>query len=331
MVDQLPFTPSAADQTDVTFGDTLASSPAYQPKDYLTGRKMLPSWIYQAPHIHVPYSYGDVITINAGSADNLPITIEADAYFLVESVQIVSSLGLTTNSDEGLTLVQFSDSSYNQPWSNIAVPLRDAAGFGANQKQLAYPNLLRPTSTILATLQNNASSAQTYYVTYSGRKIYGMTEPEAVFLARRQFYQYAISVPTITASQLGVKVPLQIFGQSDFLLKKIFSYQLIEGCATANSGAGTDILWQLRDTTNDRYLFNQKVNMRLMVGAQLARVGPVGANAVYSYGQGFWFRKPLYIRRNAILEAEFDNQTANAMPSAFIVTFDGARIYDAIS
>lgn len=328
MVDPLPFTPSAPNQTDKTFAKTLQDATSYNPRDYLLGIKKLPPWIFAAPHQHIPYSYGDTITISAGTSAPLDITIEADSYFLVETIQVVSDQGLTDPSVESDTLIQISDSSYNQPWSNRPVPLRDAAGFGGNPRELAYPNLLRPTSTVSINITNNSAVQQIYYVTYSGRKIYNTTEAEAVFLMRRQCYQYAIQVPLLTASQLGVKVPLQILGQSDFLIKRIYSYQGLHGA----SQAPTAVNWQIRDTTNDRYFFAQKINLRTVVGALITDSSPgPSSTTYYTYAKGFYYRHPLYVRRNAILEAEFDNLTSTAMPATFIVTFEGARLYDDVT
>ncbi len=325
-----PFLPSQADQTDVTQNQTVNSSQVLS-KDYLLGRQMLPPWLFQAPHVHSDYSYGDQVTVVAGASAPLDVPIEADAYFLVETIQIVSSRGLISN-DEALTLIQISDSSYNQPWSNVPMALRDAAGFGGNPKRLAYPNLLRPTSVISINITNQAANDQTYYVTYSGRKIYNMTEAEAVYLMRRQNYSYVMQVPLITGSLKNTRVPLQIFGGSDFLLKRMYSYQGINGMGSANNNAGTELIWQIRDTTNDRYFFNKKIAMRAIVGAELSRQSTLaGPIYVYTYGDGFEYRRPLYIRRNAILEAEIDNDSANAMPAAFLIALEGARIYDAIS
>jgi len=321
-----PFLPTAPSQTDITAAQ-VATQQLGDAVDYFLGRIRLPKWVYQKPHRS--FVYGDNKTLNTMVSDRLDITMDADSYFLVEGINVQSSQALTSFNDL-LTDIQVVDSTYGQPWSNAPVPIRDIAGYGGNPKYLPYPVIVRPSATLSFLLTNNASVTQTYYCSFLGRKIYNMNETEASYLSQRGFYQYVMPVPQIASGIRGVIVDMQVLGGQDFLLRNIVGSEMLEAMASAGTNVGTDVIGQLRDTTNDYYFFNQKIYLRLWIGGQLTRIvnQTVGGNLFksYSFSKPFNLRKPVYMRANAILEGEFDNVGAQTLTAARI-TFEGARIY----
>lgn len=312
--------PSAPDATDINFNASVQTNSKYQPLNYLLGRVYLPPWVLAKPM--KSYIYGDQVQIPAGGSQRLDITLEADAYFLVEQILVTSNQDFSSN-DAQNTDIQLSDNTLGQPWSNLPVPLRDLAGFGANSKKLDIGNLLRPSSTLSVNLLNRSSDTQIYYVAVAGRKIYSMSEMETAFLVRRQWYQYVMNVNAISASILGSQFTFQTYMDSDFLLKRLSSYEYLQNAFDAP----TDLTVNFRDTTNDRYFFNQKINARLVLGSMYTRIGTTSSNDdLFSYSDTFTFRYPLFIRRNAVILGDWDNETAHGI-SAFRVVFEGVRVY----
>lgn len=328
-MNQEPFYPTAPQKTDVTNVEQVQAgkNPLYQPKDYLAGRIVLPPWFYSKPTRF--FTYGDSLSVTNNTSGRLDVTLDADSYFLVEAVNIVTNLSLTQLCNYASD-IQIVDSTYGQAWSNAPVPLKDISGVGSKPKKLHYPNLLRPSATLSFMITNNWSSTQTYYCSFVGRRVYNMTEQEAAFLSQRSFYQYVMSIPAISAGVLGTKTTIQLLGNQDFILKKIFSSELLENQADANSDAGTDVTGQIRDATNDYYLFNKKLHTRLWTGSMQTRVSTQKPAADtyqnYSFSDGFALPKALYLRANAILEGDWDNVGSNNL-AASRVTFEGFKIY----
>lgn len=318
--------PSAPNKTDITAAAVVSKQLGDDPAQYFTGRVRLPSWVFKKPHR--AFVYGDSIQIASNTSGRLDINLDADSYFIVDGIVIQSSQQLTSF-DDLLTTVQIIDSTYGQPWSNAPVPIRDIAGTGANVKILPYPSIARPTATLSFLLANNATQTQTYYCAFIGRKVYNMSDAEASYLSQRGFYQYVMSVPAISSGVSGQVVNMQVLGSQDFLLKNICGSQMLEAMSAAGSNAGTNVIGQLRDTTNDYYFFNQKLYLRLWLGGQVTRLvnQTVGGQLykTYSYSKPFSLGKPVYMRANAILEGNFDN-SGNDL-SAAAITFEGARIF----
>ena len=116
---------------------------ASRARDYLKGRIPYPQWLLQKRQR--PFSYPDDIQIANGASGRLDIKIHDDADFVIEAVQIISSLQTAA---QDLATVQITDTTSAMPWSNVAVPLRDLAGKGDSTKYLSDPNIVRPTSTV---------------------------------------------------------------------------------------------------------------------------------------------------------------------------------------
>lgn len=320
-----PFLPNAPSQTDVNFNRAVATNPMYQPKDYLLGRVMLPPWALAKPMRS--FVYGDNVTIAAGGSQRLDIALDADSYFLVEQITVTTSEDFTTNNGQ-LTDIQLSDTTFGQPWSSVPIPLRDLAGFGANTKKLITPNLLRPSSTLSVNLLNRSADQLIYYVCIAGRKIYNIADEEAAFLVRRQWYQYVTTLQTLQASNSGVStqtITFQTYMDSDFLLKRISSYEMLDQVFTNV----TDIICNFRDTTNDIYLFNQQLDVRLIMGSMYTRIDTIAGTGqkLYTYSEAFPLRKPLFIRRNAVVEGSFTNVGTNVLAGPVRIVMEGTRIY----
>jgi hypothetical protein len=298
---------------------TLQSYREYTPEDYLQGRVKLPPWIHTKRQI--PYIYTGQAT--ASTSFTVQITCEKDSYFLVEAISIIST-GTTDNPGKDLrnyATIQIEDKSRDQKWSSDFVNIYDLAGIGPNPKYLKNPVLLLPSTVLLATVRDKTG---VFYLSLAGRKIYDLSREEAAFLCRRLNYQYVLSLPTLSSGAVAQTASVQIMNESDFLL------QAISGATIFNYYPGTigtvsnEVLMQLRDTSQDKSLFAQKTPIRLFTGAYY---GPLGSN--YMPFQPFCFPQPILIRRNAILQAEFDNPTGADFSAAASLVFEGARIYDA--
>lgn len=298
-------------------------TPNFDPRSYLTGRVALPPWL--AAKKSRPFGFGDRITLANGVSGVLPISIHDDAYFLVEQIQIVSS-DRSVNQDKATCLIV--DTTSSVQWSNVAVPIRDLGGLGGNPKFLLDPNILRPSSTLQLQFTNNSGSTATYYVLLGGRKIYGLTKQEADFLTRRQWFQYVASQAALTAGQANVDTKLNVYNESDFLIKRFLSQTLINEILAATAGTeSAEVLLQIRDTTSDVNLFNQQIAARLLFG--FGQGLTINGQAVWSLGQPFTLKKPHLIRRNGQVVVTATN-LANSTIAASPLVFEGIRIFDPV-
>lgn len=302
----------------------------YSPNDYLLGRCKLPPSV--AAKRQKSYAYAGDVTVNNNTSARLDIALDADSFFLVEGIEMLSSL--QTNAEDTLT-VQVSDTTYSQTWSNVAVNLRDLAGKGAYTHPLKFPNMLVPSGTLSLSITNSSGSNAQVYAVVHGRKFYDLTDAEMNFLKRRMWYQYVMQVTSLAAQTPGTIINMQIFNESDFLLKYLVSWgawKYIVGATAGTIGSVTspEIKCNFRDTSADRNFFSQNACLRLVVGAY-TNIWQASATA-FVPGAGwegqFEFFKPMFIRRNAMIQGTFDN-FSNGSTGAFLVVFEGARIFDA--
>lgn len=305
--------------------------PQFDLRQYIQGRVPLPPWVHGKKQ--KPFAFSGKTINAAGTATAIAnagtgvitINIHDDAYFLVEQIQMMSSL---QTSSQDLATVQFTDTTTSQPWSNVAVDMRDAAGTGQNPKYLSDPNILRPSSTFVAQITNNTGSSAEFYLLLVGRKIYGLSDQEATILTRRMWFQYVMAVSSIAASTNNASGALQIFNESDFKLKKLLSQDLINTIMGAAAGSeSAEIECQFRNTTSDENLFNQAAAARLIFGMKQGE-NPITGNAAWVNGSEFCLKKPWDIRRNSQIAGTFNNLSTDAT-GAFNLTFEGIRIFDA--
>lgn len=307
----------------------------YDGRRYLIGKDSLPPWLKDKKSR--PFGFSGIgasasatptpgrITIANGTTGTLPIQIHDDAYFLVEQIQILSSLQ-TVDQDKATVLI--TDTTSSTQWSNVAVPLRDLAGLGSNPKFLLDPNILRPSSTLQLQITNNSGSDATFYPLLMGRKVYNLTKGEADFLTRRQWFQYVLALPAHTAGQANVATNLNIYNESDFLVKRFYSQELINALINATAGTeSAEMLIQLRDSISDVNLFDNAVAARLLFGATQGET--IAGSATWAYGQPFTLKKPWLLRRNGQIIATTTN-LANATIAATKLTLEGIRIFDPV-
>ena len=140
-----------------------------------------------------------------------------------------------------------------------------------------------------------------------------------------------MAVPTILSSVTGQQVNLQLFNESDFILSNILSWTAWKAIMAASGGSvSQEIKCNFRDTSSDRNFFNQNLALRLVVGSTYSLNVTGGVYVPYCavpYGQYRWV-KPLFIRRNGMIQGTFDNLSTSAT-GAFPIIFEGARIFDA--
>lgn len=295
-------------------------NPHFKPDDYLYGRVVLPPWAYL--HRQFPYIYAQDKSISTGVISQLDIQIEPDAFFLCEGIEIIPS---SNGSYENVT-VQINDASTNSPWSNAFVNLRDIAGKGDSPKYLADPVLLFPSSTIQVRIGNSIGSTRQFYVALHGRKIYDLSTDEATFLMKRQWFQYVLTLPTMTTGQVSQLQTLNIFNESDFLIKKMYSTDIIQFVInTATAGTeSAEIMMQLTDGVTNQNFFSRKLAARLVVGSQYDAYNAGGAS--FTNAQGFALRKPIFIRKNGQILGNFDNRSATTATGLKLV-FEGCRVF----
>lgn len=296
-------------------------NPNFKDDDYLYGRCVLPPWAYLKRQF--PYIYPVDDSLTNGQTKQLDIVIEPDAFFLCEGISIIPSV---IGSYENAT-VQFKDTTTNAPWSSAPVNLRDIGGKGDSPKYLADPVLCFPSATIQVTITNNIGSTRQFYVALHGRKIYDLSTPEATFLMRRQFYQYILTLPTMTSGQVNQQSTLNIFNESDFLLKKMYSTDIIQFVVnTATAGAeSAEIMMQLLDGVTNQNFFSRKLAARLVVGSQYDAYAAGGAS--FTNATGFSLRKPIFLQRNDQVIGTFDNRSVTTA-TALKLTLEGCRIFD---
>jgi hypothetical protein len=293
----------------------------YTPQDYLVGNCRIPPDVAVLPM--KSYVYGGDLSITNATSGRLDLQTDADAHFLVEGIEILSSLQTQAGDS---ALVQITDTTYSQPWSNVPVPMRDIAGYGAITHELAYPNIIAPTGTISLTITNNGGATQQFYVALHGRKIYNMTDAQRQFMMQRMFYQYAMSVPQILAGVTGTTVSMQLYNESDFILSRMISYQMWQAIMAATIGTvSAEMTCNFRDTSSDRNFYSKLIALRLVVGSYFAPITNAGQYVPWSASQFRWI-KPMFIRRNGLIEGTFNNN-ANSTIAASIICFEGARVW----
>lgn len=293
----------------------------FDPRSYLTGRVALPPWL--SAKKSRPFGFSGRITITNGATGISPILIHDDAHFLVEQIQIISS-NQTVSQDLATALIV--DTTSSTQWSNVPVPIRDLGGIGNNPKFLLDPNILRPSSTLQVQITNNIGSTATFYILLMGRKIYDLTKQEVDFLTRRQWFQYVLALPAQTAGQANLETKLNIYNESDFILKRLMSQQLVNEIINATAGSeSAEVLIQLRDSISDVNLFDNQVAARLLLG--FGQGETIAGSATWSLGQPFTLKKPWLLRRNGQIVATTTN-LANATIAASLVTLEGIRLYD---
>ena len=294
--------------------------PAYDPSRYLLGRDPLPPWMSKKNQR--VFVYGDKVTVVNGSSATLQIQFDDDAHFIIEAIHAISSK--LDNTQDSLT-VQITDTTTSRTWSNIPLPMRDVFGYGTSPKYLSDPNLMRPASTLALQFSNNSGADVTVYVALIGRKVYDLAKSEADFLAQRIWYQYGIDVPQLTAGCVDTKASLQVYNESDFLIKKLLSQQLINNIIAATAGTeSAEVLMNFQDTTKDQFLFNRKLAARLLLGAYSARV--LTSGAPWAPASPFCLKRPWLIRRNGQVTGYFDNLASTAINES-IITLEGIRVY----
>lgn len=293
----------------------------YVPQDYLVGNVKLPPDVASLPQ--KSYAYGGDISVANNGSGILSIALDADSHFLVEGIEIISSL--QTAAGDSAT-IQITDTTYSQPWSNVPVPMRDLAGSGGITHELKWPNMLAPTATINVSITNTGGGTQQFYVALHGRKFYNVTDAQRAFLMQRMFYQYVMQVPILNAAVTGVNVNMQLFNESDFILDRMVSYQMWNDIMGNTIGAVSgEVKCNFRDTSSDRNFFNQMLALRLVVGTYWAPPVNKSGYVPYSEGQFRWI-KPMFIRRNGQIQGTFDNLSSDSVLASSII-FEGARVW----
>ncbi len=301
----------------------------FDPRDYVFGRVKLPPDVAALPSQWFAYcndtDLANGVQLASGSSTVLPIQIDDSAYFLTEQIAIIS--GLQDNTMDKAT-VQITDTTTSLPWSDAPVPLRDLAGKGDSPKFLSDPQILRPTATMNIQITNNTGSAAAFYVALIGRKIFGVTEAMASLLMRRQWFQYVIPFAAgLGASAVDTKSTVKVINDSDFLIKRLMSQQLISSIIGATGGAlSNEVMMTLRDTNGNRDYLDNPTPARLLLGSY---AGPASTLAS-SWGNGYPSTcvKPILVRRNSILQAKLTNKSTTAISTAFNITLEGLKVYD---
>ncbi len=305
----------------------LAQRIAREQENYLKGRIRLPSWV-QAKRARGALMAGD-FSVAAGATGDLNLQVDDDAHFLVEAISIVPG-DQSLAGDGSSSTVQFTDTTSSFSWSNNPVTLRDAAGLGTSPKVLADPQILRPSSTLNVQITNNESSTVQYYCVLIGRKIYGLTVPEVNFLVRRKWYQYVMTLPALAASAVGIKQYMQLYNDSDFLIRNILSQQLLKTILGLTGGSiSNEIVANFRDTTTGIDLSSDQFSLRAILGALTAPVINASGNWSVAIPNSL-FRRPWLVRRNGQVLGTFTNLSTSAVASGQLIVFEGARIFDAL-
>lgn len=293
----------------------------YTPQDYLVGNVRLPPDVSALPQ--KSYCYAGDISIANNTSGILSLALDADSHFLVEGIEILSSLQTAAGDS---AVIQITDTTYSQPWSNVAVAMRDLAGYGSIVHEMKFPNMLAPTATINLNITNTGGATQQFYVALHGRKFYNVTDAQRALLMCRMFYQYVMQVPLLAGGSTGTQVNLQLFNESDFLLDKMISWQMWQEILGNTIGAVSgEVKCNFRDTSSDRNFFNTMTALRLVVGSYWAPFVNKSGYGPYSEGQFRWI-KPMFIRRNGQIQGTFDNLSSDSV-TASLITFEGARVW----
>lgn len=301
-----------------------SARPVFNPDDYLYGRVALPPFCYDASHRQYPYIYAGSISAVGSATTEFDIPIDPDAHFLVEGIEMISANGVGAYESIYFKMV---DTTTNDSWTSDYSHLRDFSGIGDTPKYLTDPRLVYPSATLQIFIQNNETT-RTVYVALHGRKIYGLTNAEAAFLLRRKWYQYIFFPPAMAAGDNNKAATLQIYNESDFLMKKMYSTDLINFVVnTATAGTeSAEILMQLKDGASDQNFFSQQLAARLVVGSQIAPYATGGAS--FTNGTGFFLPKPLFLQKSGNIQGLFTNKSATVTSATQLrIAMEGCRIY----
>jgi hypothetical protein len=304
----------------------------FRPRDYVTGRVKLPPDVAALASQWFCYtaSIGETngVQLADGASTTIPVQIDDSAYFLVEGIHAISSLQ-DINQDK--IMIQVTDTTTSRPWSDLPVPLRDFAGKGDSPKYLSDPQIVRPTGTLSVQITNNTGSAIDLYVAFIGRKIYGVTEEMANLLMRRSYFQYVANFAGLAASATGLEpgsnAKVKVINDSDFLVKRLLSQQLINATIGLAVGAlSSEVMMMLRDSNGDRNYMDNPVPARLLLGSNAGETSTL-ANQ-WGNGSPMSLVKPILIRRNSILQIKLSNKSVGAIASEFNITLEGVKVYD---
>lgn len=314
--------------------EKMPTQQQFRDRDYVTGRVKLPPAVAALPSQFFIYA-NDTDNVNGvqladGASTVVSIQVDDSAYFLVEAVHVLSSLQDTA---QDKATIQVTDTTTSRPWSDLAVPLRDFAGKGDAPKYLSDPQILRPTGTLSVQITNNSGSAAAFYVAFIGRKIYGVNESMANLLMRRAYFQYVANFTGLAASATGLEAgsnyKVKVINDSDFLVKRLLSQQLINAIIGLTGGAlSNEVMIQLRDTNGDRNYQDNPLPARMILG-QLAGETSTLANQ-WGNGSAMTLVKPILIRRNSILQVKLSNKSTTAISTAFNITLEGVKVYDQV-
>lgn len=295
----------------------------YEPLDYLTGRTRVPPWFKFKRTRFYAYAFQSILTSATASNE---ITLDGDSFFLLEGINIITNPA----SDNSTTLnVQFSDTSKGQPWSIGNLNFRNVVGRGDNTKWFTQPTLLRPSTSVIFTVNN--SSTTPVYGTLIGRKVWGLTEREAQFLLRRMWYEYDIFFGPLSASATDT-FQVQTYADSEFYLWQMYCSQ---GNAFTNTQltAGTqpsDLTVMLRDATSNKNLMPKPTPIRLLAGSKVTTLDTGATPDITTLGNGFRLPIPMVIKRNSTITLEMTNTNAsNSIGTTFFnFTLEGCRVFD---
>jgi len=311
--------------------------PTQQPfreRDYVTGRVKLPPNVAALPSqffIYANDSDNELgVQVASGASVVIPIQVDDSAYFLVEAVHVISSLqGITQDK----ATVQVTDTTTSRPWSDLPVPLRDFAGKGDSPKYLSDPQILRPTGTLSVQITNNSGSACAFYVALIGRKIYEVTEDMASLLMRRSYFQYVANFAGLAASATGLEAgsnaKVKVINDSDFLIKRLLSQQLVNAIIGLTPGTlSAEVMMSLRDSNGDRNYMDNPFPARLLLGSLAGETSTL-ANQ-WGNGSPMTLVKPILVRRNSIIQVKLANKSTDAIATEFNITLEGVKVYDQI-
>jgi len=332
------------------YGAAQPLSRPYSPARFKYGGVPLPPWLEKKQQR--PYFYGGNTAGGNTTSNGLVTTffspvqtlqIDRDSHFLCEGIGLTATSnpsGSQSANFGGPWTLQVQDLTSNLSWSNLPIPQLDiAGGTSGNFSYFKDPFLIRPSTilrlnTSLRYVQTNVNSL--YYVLY-GRKVYDLSLAEEKFFSKRHWYQYAVNLPTtLTHGNVLFTTELQLFSDSDFVLKRISCSEILLAIAQANSAAGNndDVLLNIRDTSIDRSFFTKKISLRSVGGAWMVPIYNNNLNLwLWTNAAPFEFERPIFIKRNSILELTIENPAPStnlsfSTDNPGTVTFEGIRIFD---
>lgn len=293
----------------------------YTPDLYLNGLYALPPWLsYKKQRF---YSYSFSSTINTPNQQQSLINMDGDSFFLLEAINLIAVN--ESGQNQVPVNVSFSDTSKGINWSPSNVTFSDIGGLGANTRYIGFPTFFKPGSTIYYQLTNDVAAGVPVYGSFIGRKIFGLTFDEAAFLARRVWYQYAVSIGPL-APATSNSYPIQTANDSDFYFWRI-------SCAAgiAYSKASGQLLVNVRDITTDKNILANPCEIQTIAGEQYAQNASNLNGSLY--GRVFSFGTPRLIKRNATVIVDIQNLNPSgasfgAVTSPVELTLEGVRVFD---